>query len=302
MRDAHLLVVDIGGTRIRMSFVALHTGAFPLPTQEHWTAMLNGPDALSVLKDLLHKYIAKSNISPVGVVIGLPGVVASDNDQVLMCNNIPDLTGRKIATELREVLGCPIYIEHDTKLLLAGELSKLSGYDTEIALGVFFGTGVGADVLMSNPACSIFENGLELGHLPLSLNGERCVCGKIGCAETFISGHKLQEISDAFNIPICSVFTHWDDDSMLALRLKEFVAFQAMILAIAVSIIQPTLLIIGGGIISMEGYPKDVLKKGLNIHLLNHIPRRKLSVVWGQQGDKAGFYGGEYLFRERFEK
>ena len=111
---------------------------------------------------------------------------------------------------------------------MQGNCPTLSGYDDEIALGVFFGTGVGADVLMRNKECSIFEYGLELGHLPLSLNGERCVCGKIGCAETFISGHNLQTISDAFNIPIQTVFSHWEEDSMLALRLKEFVDYQAM--------------------------------------------------------------------------
>ena len=302
MEAKYLLVADIGGTRIRLSYVGLHTSEIPNSIQEHWTTMLNGSDSLSVLKSLLQAYIEKSAIKPIGVVVGLPGVVSSDNDQVLMCNNIPSLTGRRMASELRETLGCPIFIEHDTKLLLAGELSKLSDCDDEIALGVFFGTGVGADVLMKDPNCKVFENGLELGHLPLSLNGERCVCGKIGCAETFISGHKLQTISDAFNIPIHLVFTHWEDDSMLALRLKEFVDYQAMILAIAVSIIQPTLLIIGGGIICMEGFPKEVLQKDLNIHLLKRIPRRKLSVVWGKQGNKAGFYGGEYLFRERFEK
>ena len=123
MDKKYLLVADIGGTRIRMSFVGLHTSEIPNKTQEYWTSMLNGSDALAVLKRLLHEYIEKSGIYPIGIVIGLPGVVAPDNDQVLMCNNIPALTGHMLASELRGNLVCPIYIGHDTKLLLAGELS-----------------------------------------------------------------------------------------------------------------------------------------------------------------------------------
>ena len=301
MIEEYLLVADIGGTRIRMAFIGLDSKTLPDEPEEHWTTVLNGEDALDVLKRLLTDYVGKSGRNPVGVVIGLPGVIDTDNDLVLMCNNIPSLTGCRLATALKHELKAPVLIEHDTKMLLAGELSGLDDPDDEIALGVFFGTGVGADVMLKDRECRVFQNGLELGHMPLSMNGEKCVCGKIGCAETFISGHKLNAMSDAFNIPIKEVFSRWGEDSMLGRRLKEFVDYQAMILAIAVTIINPTLLIIGGGIVDMKMFPKEYLKRGLSLQLLNLVPRERFSIAWAEHGNRAGFYGGYYLFKERFK-
>ncbi len=301
MSEKYLLVADIGGTRIRLAFIGLESRTFPCASQEYWTSMLNGENALSVLKLLLKNYITSMSISPVGLVIGLPGVIDTDRDTVLMCNNIPALTGCALASELGREFGCPIHLEHDTKLLLAGELLNMARLDEEIALGIFFGTGVGADVMLKDQRCRVFQNGLELGHMPLSMIGEKCICGKIGCAETYISGHKLEAISNAFNIPVHEVFTRWGEDSILGRRLKEFVEYQAMILAIAVTIINPSVLVIGGGVVSMKGYPKDELKKELNIHLLRQIPQQVFSTVWAQCGNNAGFYGGLYLFKERIQ-
>lgn len=301
MDGQYILVADIGGTRIRIGLIDQVSGVIPFEPAEIWSSILDDDEPVAILAKVFKDYIDKQTISPLCIVIGFPGLIDVDNDLVLMCNNIPSLKGRYLASELRSILDKPIFIEHDARLLLLGEASFLSKIKAEITLGIFFGTGIGADAILADKDCPAFRQGFELGHMPLSINGERCVCGKIGCAESFINGHKLREISDEANIPIAEIFTHWQENSRLGERLKTFLDYQAMIAAIATIIINPDLLIIGGGIVSMAGYPKEYLAKTISGHFLNTVANENLTIKWAALGDSASFYGGRTIFNEKIK-
>ena len=147
--------------------------------------------------------------SVAALVVGLPATFDEDMDFVVRCNNVPGLAGRKLADELRARLGCPVLLEHDLMLHLLGETSLLDCSDSPTSLGVYFGTGIGGDVLLHDEPYRLYKTGFELGHIPYRTGGRLCVCGKRGCMEAYSNGHLLVALAEEHEIEIADIFCHW---------------------------------------------------------------------------------------------
>ncbi|ADK79952.1 ROK family protein [Sediminispirochaeta smaragdinae] len=294
-----LIVMDIGGTRIRIASIEVSEKEVPYAFEEYSSNLLQETDPIEILRGLLNQYTERNGIHPAAVIIGVPAIIDEDKDYIIQCNNITSLNGRKIASELRVKIGIPVYVDHDTKLLLHGEKAGKTLEDNWVLLGIFFGTGIGADVLLHDKACRLYRNGLELGHIPFRLNGKKCVCGRHGCAEAYVNGRVLEEISEDAHIHISKVFQLWGEDSIAGKRLKEFVDNEALLVTTAITIIEPTHVIIGGGIAAMECYPKGYLEEFVKRQACTTSINENCIISWAERGDMAGFHGGVSIFKER---
>lgn len=124
-----------------------------------------------------------------GIGVVVPGMIDETTGRVL---NAPQLGWRDV--DIRELLSeataMPVYIENAP---IACALSQLwLGQRGESAIGDFVyvtvSDGVGAAIVVNGEVLRGQGNTAgEFGHVPLSLDGPHCLCGRVGCLEAYTS-------------------------------------------------------------------------------------------------------------------
>ena len=71
-------------------------------------------------------------------------------------------------------------------------------------------------------------------------------------------------------------------------ELMAFVDYQAMAVATEINILDPHYVVIGGGVVNMKGYPKELLAKKIREHTRKPYPEKTLDLIWaGDEEDKS---------------
>jgi allose kinase len=283
-----LIVADIGGTKIALGHLEQPlTGAFSTVPNQHLqtvaTDLLRVPNPVVALEKILLEYAKTHHLSPTAIVLGVPVSLAKDLDMVLSSPNILQLEGLKLASELEARFEIPVRLERDINLLLLGEVY---GQNIRSALGIFFGTGIGASFILENRVYRGASVGLEIGHIPIRGEGKICVCGNVDCLEAYACGHTLNALSKEFSIPVADIFIK-HGNLQLEQFLFEFVRDQAYAVATAINLFDPELCIIGGGVPEMKAFPRATFRQTILEHLRRPQPQESIQLEWAKLGSRA---------------
>jgi len=83
-----------------------------------------------------------------GAVVGVPGVVLPDGDEVHLAENVHGLEGMPIGAELERRLGMRVTVENDVNLAAVGERWRGVARGVEDFVFLSIGTGLGAGVVL----------------------------------------------------------------------------------------------------------------------------------------------------------
>jgi allose kinase len=294
-----LIVADIGGTKIALGHLEhIETGAISTtlsrPLQTVPTELLRVANPVFALENILLEYAKTHDLSPTAIVLGVPVSLAKDLDTVLSSPNVPQLEGLELGSMLETRLKVPVRLERDINLLLLGEVY---GKNVSSALGIFFGTGIGASFILENRVYRGASVGLEIGHIPIRGEGKICVCGNIDCLEAYACGHTLNALSKQFSIPVADIFIK-HGNVQLEQFLFEFVRDQAYAVATAINLFDPELCIIGGGIPEMKSFPRDDFRQTILEHLRRPLPQESIQLEWAKLGSRAVLPGALAVLKE----
>jgi glucokinase len=224
MGNRRVVAVDIGGTNTRVALFAdpAHSAASisldPFPTDERYERQLDQlTKAIRKLprqtgfdrpaEGVLSQGIAKQTpVVSIGVSIGAR--LAADGGGVVVAPNLRDYEGHPFARDLAERLGAPVQsvrLAHDPicGLLAEQRLGALRNADRCAYLTV--STGTGAAIYLGSPGEFGQALSIEFGHQVLDGDTRQCLCGQVGCLETYTGGRQLalrygrplEEIADA---------------------------------------------------------------------------------------------------------
>src|SRR5258705_1854349 len=254
--------VDIGGTKL-LAVAATEKGEIVAerrqPTAEGPEAILSATAA--VVADRL---AAEPSIAAVGV--GLPGLVDL-NGVVHYAPNLPGFVGVAARDFLASACPVPVVVDNDANVAALGEVLHGAGRGRAEVLVVTLGTGIGGGLVI-NGAVNRGGYGLaaEIGHFTVDRGGPLCACGARGHWEALASGTALgrraREWAARGQAPgvlaraggvVEAVTGHEAGESALAGEadglaiLAEHGAFVALGLGGLVNILDPELVVIGGG-------------------------------------------------------
>jgi N-acetylglucosamine repressor len=139
------------------------------------------------IRRILKTHGAKATCEGIGVVI--PGMVDQRTGLIL---NAPALgwRGVEIRDKLAAATGLPVQIENSGRACALAQLwlgrGESSGPNSFVFISVSDGLGVGM-VVNGELVRGHDHIAGEFGHIPLSLDGPRCMCGSSGCWEAYIS-------------------------------------------------------------------------------------------------------------------
>lgn len=204
-----ILCLDIGGTTTRIAVCALPVASdVPLdvtiqssspdltliasfPTEQAYDAQLTRiGDAMTVLRASRADQEGDAPTVFAGVGAAIGGRVTRDGAAVDAAPNLPDYVGRPLADDLAARCGCPARLAHDTVCGLLGERTFGALIPYERCAYLTVSTGTGAAVALGKAGRGLTLS-IEIGHQRLDGNDLPCLCGQIGCLETFTGGRQI---------------------------------------------------------------------------------------------------------------
>lgn len=286
----YFLGVDIGGTNTRLMLMDENQKfqGYQKVTTQSWAGL---SDPLTGLQQLISGYLLAAGKTQqiARIMLGLPGILSRDRQTVLSLPFIPALDEQPVAVLLSERLGLPVVMDKDVNHLMWWDLTRLPQLP-DVAVGLYLGTGMGNSLWLNQD----FYHGAhgaagELGHIPLAGNPAFCPCGKTGCVETLTSGNwlagwKRQHAADIAFEQVFAIYSEHPD-------LLEFVERLGRTIATEMNILDPQILILGGGVLAMAGFPLARLEQQIRSHLRGPQPANGLNIRLSGVTDETGCRG-----------
>jgi len=282
-----ILGLDIGGTNLRSGFV---NDRFEL-TDFHISSsqIICGENAPEKLAEYIHGLIRETGITPTAVSIGCPSTLDRARKRLLSTPNLDGLDDLDMVQRLEDALHLPVYIDRDVNLLFLYDCyaNHLSG---SVMIGCYVGTGLG-NVIAIGGEILVGKNGVaaELGHIPVRGLNADCPCGNVGCMEMIASGKALKILQETFypEESIATLFSlHANEKTLL-----DFINDLALPIATEINILDPDDVILGGGVLQMEGFPKALLETAIRLHARKPYPEKALKFHYSGEKQENGVIG-----------
>jgi glucokinase len=200
--SAPTLAIDIGGSTTRV-------GAFPAPEASPDGALLATFPTATDYEEELARIAAIIERAPdhAGIGVSFGGRITRDGASVAVAPNLPAYEGRPLARDLAARAGGPVRMAHDPVcgLLAEKRYGTLAAAERCAYLTVSTGTGAALRLGKHGAAGDLaLMVSIEIGHQVFPGNTRECLCGQVGCLETYTGGKQLalrygrplEEISD----------------------------------------------------------------------------------------------------------
>jgi fructokinase len=229
--------------------------------------------------------------------IGTPGAVSKKNGFIKNAN-IACMNGMPFVIDLEAKMGRKIARQNDSNCFAMAEANFGAGKGKKIVFGVILGTGVGGGLVLDGKLISGLQSiAGEWGHSIINSIGERCdVCGKIGCIETFLSGHgvekKYQQLYGEKVDMKEIVHRYRLGDDNCKLIMSDFFSYFGKSFSNLIAILDPDVIVIGGGLSNIE----ELYVVGVN-KVRDYIFNDELRtpIVRNKLGDSAGVLGAALI-------
>lgn len=123
-----------------------------------------------------------------GIGVAAPGQVNVARREIVYYPRFRDMRNFPIADIMEEALDIPVFLHNNCSAIALSEY-RYGGYRHGESLFTFLiRSGVnGAFVNQGTIYTTSQSTTLEAGHLPISIDGPRCVCGQTGCLQAYIT-------------------------------------------------------------------------------------------------------------------
>jgi fructokinase len=289
--------IDLGGTKTEIMALA------PDGTVALRRRVATPTDYESTIRTLTELVTgAESELDSFGSVgIAIPGS-ESFGTNLIKNANTTYLIGKPLRQDLEKALGREVRLANDANCFALSEASDGAAAGASTVFGVIAGTGVGGGVVIDGKVLNGAHGiGGEWGHIPLPApsveevtEAPTCYCGKRGCLEVWCSGPGLtadfQRVTGRHASAEEIAASNGADERAAMDRLVDRFA-RAM--ATMVNILDPDVIVMGGGLSNVERLYRDlpplVEKYGFN---LGSAPR----IVKNMHGDSSGVRGAAWLW------
>lgn len=294
---ASWLGIDIGGTSTRLLLMdAQHQWhGFRKVATASWAQQ---PQALDALAELINATLEQQSVS--GVMLGLPGILSRDRQQVISLPFIQALDHQPVAALLAQRLGVPVAMDKDVNHLMLWDLLQLATLPNH-AVGLYLGTGMGNSLWLNSGFYHGEHGGAgEIGHMPWRDSDLPCPCGNRGCVETLTSGSWLAHWAAQHqpDVPLAQLFTlHGNHPA-----LQAFIQRLGQTIAGEMNILDPEYLVLGGGVLAMRDFPLAALRETIFTHLRPPATRQGLKVIFSSVTDQTGCRGACLAAERHFRR
>lgn len=297
-----VLAFDLGGTDLKAALVTPH-GAIVAFTRTPSRVEEDAEGPLRAMDEARDPLVGPGVVVR-AVGVGSPGAVDPlDGSLVGRTAHLPHWDSFPLRARVEDRYGLPAVADNDANLAALAEHRLGAARGARVSLTVTIGTGVGCGIVVDDRVLHGARGGAgELGHLPLGTTGLRCACGVRGCVEPEMGGEGIAARARSIGLECpdaASVFAFAAKGEMRARGIVEHMADRlGAALATAVNLLNPEVIVIGGGVGQAGAALLEPLGLALDRYALaSH--RRGLRVVPAALGERAGVTGAGLAAWER---
>ncbi len=291
--------IDLGGTKIEG--IVLDDEGDEIIRHRIATPQGDYMGTLQAIKGLVD-YLESHTTHVETIGIGTPGAISAATGLMKNSNSVC-MNGKPVHEDIETLLGRKVSLANDANCFALSEATDGAAKDADIVFGVIVGTGTGAGIvvhgrLLTGSNCISGE----WGHNPLpwpqdvELPGPQCYCGKHGCIETWLSGPGMTRDNELYaNVfldaeTIVSKAQFGDEDAEETLQRYE--DRMARSLASVINILDPDVIVLGGGMGNIKRLYKNVPKLWGNYVFSDEVRTRLAAPMYG---DSSGVRGAAWL-------
>ncbi|MCY3858917.1 MAG: ROK family protein [Gammaproteobacteria bacterium] len=299
----HRIGIDLGGTKIEGILMDANgeiVETMRVPTPDSYFETVKAIHEMTLQLDGI-----VDNVCPVG--LGTPGAWVAQSGTMKNCNSTV-LNGKPFLHDLQRLLNRPIRIANDANCMVLSEAVDGAGAGARCVFGVILGTGVGGGCVVNKDVLA-GPNLLagEWGHnrfpdIPAeaklevnpSVRPRTCYCGQTNCVETFLSGRGLERTHlELHGERMTAPEIGRGETDHTKRTVDEYIQQLAIALAVVVNILDPDVVVIGGGLSNISRI-YDKLPELLKKYAFSSEGATK--VVPAKYGDSSGRRGAAWLF------
>lgn len=295
----HVLGIDIGRAWVRCAVADL------AGTIAHRRDVRNRARSASglvrTLTDLAHEVVDGAGLVWSQVVhtsIGSPGVFDIDERRMRFAHNLPGWGQTRLVEEMQEALGASVAVENDANLAAIGEMAYGWGRGTQAFVFLMVGSGVGMGIVIDGRLYRGAHGAAgEIGFLPLGADGspgapllsDRAVSR--GLMEEAAAADAVVRTAQALGMPrdhsAERIFAAAMDGDPRARAVVELEGERlALLVASVAAIVDPELVVLGGGI----GRNLDALRAPL-VRRLHELTPLRPRIVASELGSDTVLLG-----------
>jgi fructokinase len=294
--------VDLGGTKIEAAVI----------TEDHrivWRERVPTPSGdyhgtLRAIDALVDRAVAENNLPadfPIG--IGVPGSQSPRTGLMRGCNSVA-LNDKPLLHDLQAALARPVKLANDADCFALSEARAGVGRDAGTVFGAILGTGVGGGIVIQQQLLSgPNHNAGEWGHNAMpgdSVQGRKvrhCFCGRENCIELWLSGtglgNSFREAGLNVQTTQAGIELMRNNDPLAQAVWRDYVQLLARALSGVINIIDPDVVVLGGGVSNVDELYRDVPALWEQWIFSDVIRTRLLKA---ECGDSSGVIGAAWLW------
>ena len=317
--NGRLIGVDVGGTKVAAGLVDA-TGEITCQTRTPMVATDTAAGLAAVITAIdtvraAAQCAAENVISGIGICA--PGPLDPRSGIVINPPNLPGWRDFPLAAEISKTYNVLVRVDNDGNAAALAEALWGAGRGFRNVFCATIGTGIGTGIVFDG---RIYHGrtgaAAEGGHNTIDYRGPRCGCGKLGCIEALASGpaiarrasekiageHRASSILDLSggrSDHITSEMVgkaYLQGDSLAKEVLQETAMLLTVWLGNIVDLLEPDVMIIGGGAGAMLRPFFDEIRERLPNWCVNsHC--QEVPLLAAHYGAEAGIAGGAALCR-----
>lgn len=283
--------IDIGGTSIKYGILDENI-KFITSGEIATEAQKGGKNILEKVINIVSEYKKEYTLS--GICISTAGMVDCEKGEIIHASDlIPNYTGTQIKKTLEDIFSIPCEVENDVNCAGLAEYFSGSAKGTSISLCLTIGTGIGGSIIINDRVFHGFSgSACEVGYMNMfkskfeDLGATSILVKKVAklknCSENHIDGKLIFEMAK-----------NNDEDCIKA--IDEMVDILGMGIANICYVINPEVVVLGGGIMAQKDYLYDKIRLSLDKYLIPTISS-KTKLEFAKNQNKAGMLGAYYNF------
>ncbi|MBP8214797.1 MAG: ROK family transcriptional regulator [Propionivibrio sp.] len=299
-----MLLAAIGAGAMQVAVCDM--GLTILARQSHGVSVADGP--IAVLGEVMTHFdqllteIGRTRADVKGIGIGVPGPVEFAEGRVVRPPIMTGWDGYRVPDFFAADYTCPIVVDKDANLMALGE-HRGAWPDVTHMLFIKISTGIGTGLIMDGALQRGAQGAAgDLGHLFVGNiepeHSENCRCGNTGCLEAYASGwaicrdltargHKAENVRD-----IAALAQQGVRDAIELLQTSGRLIGESV--AVAVSLLNPSLVVLGGELALCQGYVLAAVRETVYRRSLP-LATRNLQIATSKLGHDAGLMGAAQL-------
>lgn len=293
----YYICIDIGGTSIKYGVLSekgeiFIDGTVSTKVTEKENFILS--DVKKLVRNILDEY---KNYEIKGICISTAGVVNPEKGEIAYAGpTIPKYTGTKIKEELEKEFSIPCEVENDVNCAGLGEYWKGAGKGSKSMVCLTIGTGIGGSVILDGKLLNgIGYTAGEIGYMDVNGSYIQNIASSKYLVEKIQKEKEEKEgITDAITGVDIFELAKKGDEICIA-GIDEIISNLAVGVRNIIYLLNPEVIVIGGGITAQKEYLEEKIRKEINDGMISDM-FRKTRIELAQQGNQAGLLGALYNF------